>query len=143
MAVLISSLRLSFVPRWFPRRDLNCSFGRRYSDFVWLHGRLRLSHHGAVLPPLPPKRAFNRREETFVQERMEWLNQYLRSVRSFSLLTTIATHQSAHRPLVYILFIVCISILTPHLSSARLSMNPPIHRSIDQCACVRLVYYLT
>jgi len=35
-------------------------------------------YHGLILPPLPPKRLWNKNDGNFVTERMEWLNQYMR-----------------------------------------------------------------
>jgi len=61
---------------WYPFPEQTVE--RRFSDFVWLDERLRKVFPGIVLPSLPPKRIFNNNDENFVNERMEWLNQYLR-----------------------------------------------------------------
>lgn len=60
---------------WYPRREITVQ--RRFSDFEWLHERLRLVFHGTILPPLPPKRWVNNVDADFVRERMEWLARYM------------------------------------------------------------------
>ena len=53
---------------------------RRYSDFLWLYSRLHAERAGAVVPPLPEKRAVDRFTPAFVEERRAALELFLRRV---------------------------------------------------------------
>ncbi|GBG31019.1 Ankyrin repeat domain-containing protein 17 [Hondaea fermentalgiana] len=53
---------------------------RRYSDFRWLHGRLRECYPGTVVPPLPETRMFGNMSAAFVEARRLALEQYLDEV---------------------------------------------------------------
>eukprot|EP00618_Florenciella_parvula_P013373 CAMPEP_0119481142 /NCGR_PEP_ID=MMETSP1344-20130328/9628_1 /TAXON_ID=236787 /ORGANISM="Florenciella parvula, Strain CCMP2471" /LENGTH=474 /DNA_ID=CAMNT_0007515509 /DNA_START=316 /DNA_END=1736 /DNA_ORIENTATION=- len=50
---------------------------RRFSDFDWLHQRLRQVYHGILLPPLPQKRARGNHDPDFVRERIHALTRYI------------------------------------------------------------------
>lgn len=77
---------------FFPRSEVTVI--RRFSDFEWLHERLRLVYHGIILPPLPPKRLVKNVDKDFIRERMDGLGRYMarlvrhpRLVHSFELQT--------------------------------------------------------
>jgi len=51
---------------------------RRYGDFLWLREQLKRNRPGAMLPPLPDRRAMNRFEPSFLEERRAGLELFLR-----------------------------------------------------------------
>jgi len=53
---------------------------RRYSDFRWLHRRLRQMFPGTVLPPIPAKRMFGNLSSRFLETRRLELEHYLSCV---------------------------------------------------------------
>ncbi|GFH54220.1 hypothetical protein CTEN210_10696 [Chaetoceros tenuissimus] len=53
---------------------------RRYSDFLWLYNRLHKERAGAVVPPLPEKQAVSRFSTSFIEERRQALERFLRRV---------------------------------------------------------------
>lgn len=50
---------------------------RRFSDFDWMRDVLVVRFHGMAIPLLPPKRAVNNSDATFIAERMEGLHKWL------------------------------------------------------------------
>eukprot|EP00930_Biecheleria_cincta_P034018 TRINITY_DN23547_c0_g1_i1.p1 TRINITY_DN23547_c0_g1~~TRINITY_DN23547_c0_g1_i1.p1 ORF type:complete len:1180 (-),score=245.15 TRINITY_DN23547_c0_g1_i1:160-3699(-) len=53
------------------------SRSRRFQMFVWLHTELSRRELACQLPMLPPKRAFNKMDQAFVQDRRRQLEGYL------------------------------------------------------------------
>jgi len=60
---------------------------RRYSDFRWLHTRMRTRYPGTLIPPLPEKRYFGNMSSSFVEERRLALEQYINYVARHPMLT--------------------------------------------------------
>ncbi|GKV38898.1 hypothetical protein SLEP1_g46753 [Rubroshorea leprosula] len=57
---------------------------RRYSDFVWLHGRLFEKYKGIFIPPLPEKSAVEkfRFSAEFIETRRQGLNSFVNRIAS-------------------------------------------------------------
>ena len=53
---------------------------RRYKEFFVFREVLFQRYPGMFIPPIPPKQATGNKEETFVQERMYFLDQFLRTL---------------------------------------------------------------
>ena len=53
---------------------------RRYSDFLWLYDKLHVERAGAVVPPMPEKQPVGRFSPTFVEDRRNGLERFLRRV---------------------------------------------------------------
>lgn len=53
---------------------------RRYSDFLWLYNRLHKERAGAIVPPLPEKQAVSRFSTSFIEERRQALERFLKRV---------------------------------------------------------------
>eukprot|EP00461_Guttulinopsis_vulgaris_P001995 UN01996 len=52
---------------------------RRYSEFEWLYNQLQSAFPGIFVPPIPPKKAFNNQDESFIEQTrrpglQRWLN---------------------------------------------------------------------
>lgn len=58
----------------------------RYSDFVELHEKL-VNDHGVAKDLLPPKKVIRNKTPKFVEQRREALNEYLKNVFKYLLLT--------------------------------------------------------
>ena len=58
----------------------------RYSDFVELHEKL-VGDHGVAKDLLPPKKVIRNKTPKFVEQRREALNEYLKNVFKYLLLT--------------------------------------------------------
>ncbi|ORZ40923.1 hypothetical protein BCR44DRAFT_1424053, partial [Catenaria anguillulae PL171] len=59
---------------------------RRYSEFLWLAGRLAAAYPGVVIPGLPEKQALGRFQEDFVEHRRVGLQLFLRKVAAHPVL---------------------------------------------------------
>lgn len=53
---------------------------RRYSDFLWLYERLHTERAGAIVPPVPEKQPVGRFNQSFVEDRRQQLERFLRRV---------------------------------------------------------------
>eukprot|EP01138_Halocafeteria_seosinensis_P014438 gb/GECG01014739.1/.p1 GENE.gb/GECG01014739.1/~~gb/GECG01014739.1/.p1 ORF type:complete len:517 (+),score=91.25 gb/GECG01014739.1/:1-1551(+) len=53
---------------------------RRFSDFDWLRQILRYRFHGIAVPCLPPKKIVGNQNNTFIEERRQGLEKWLREI---------------------------------------------------------------
>lgn len=75
--------RISITPHiTYCVRDSNYGpmVDRRYSDFIWLVERLEANYPGVIIPPLPPKNALGRFNESFIESRRIALERFMNKV---------------------------------------------------------------
>lgn len=66
---------------------------RRFSDFDWLRGILMYRFHGVAIPCLPPKKLVGNQNNTFIEERRQGLEKWLREVAASPYLREDTTFQ--------------------------------------------------
>lgn len=70
----------------FPVKEM--SVMRRYSDFLWLHGRLCTVFPGCLIPRFPEKKMVGNMDASFVEDRRAALENYIDKVAHHSRLVT-------------------------------------------------------
>lgn len=78
----------SYITYLVKTEPFNFSVRRRYSDFEWLRAILSQFFPASFVPPVPQKNYSDRFNDEFVCKRMRYLQRFLRSIESNTLLAS-------------------------------------------------------